>query len=60
MRSTLLGRVVIFVTGLVLARFVPKRTARSFVLLTVAPAIVAFLFERGYGRGRRGRNPEES
>jgi hypothetical protein len=59
-RSTLLGRVGIFVTGLVLARFIPNRTARRFLLLTVAPAIVAFFLERGYGWSGRGRNREES
>jgi hypothetical protein len=59
-RSTLLGRVGILVTGLVVARFVPNRTARRFLLLTLAPAILAFLLERGYGWSGRGRNPEES
>jgi hypothetical protein len=59
-RGALLGRVGIFVTGLVLARFIPNRTARRFLLLTVAPAIVAFFLERGFGWSGRGRNPEES
>ena len=60
MRSTLVGRVGIFVTGLVLARFIPNRTARQFLLLTVAPATVAFLLERGCGWSGSGRNWEES
>jgi hypothetical protein len=43
----LLRRLGIFAIGLVLARFIPNRTARRFVMITFAPAIVAFLLERG-------------
>ena len=40
-------RLGVFVVGLVLARFIPNRTARRFVMLAFAPAIVTFLLERG-------------
>jgi hypothetical protein len=40
-------RLGVAVAGLVLARFIPNRTARRFVILTLAPGIVTFLLERG-------------
>ena len=60
MRGKLLSRIGIFVTGLILARFVPSRTARRFISLMFAPAIVTFFLERGFGRsGRDPRNAEK-
>jgi hypothetical protein len=38
--------VAIIVAGLVLARFIPSRRMRRFVILTIVPAAFAFLTER--------------
>jgi hypothetical protein len=55
-RVWLVRRIAIVVAGLVLARFIPNRAARRFVILTIVPAIIAFLLERG--RALRRPNAE--
>jgi hypothetical protein len=45
-RNTLARRLGVFVVGLILARFIPNRTARRFVMFAFAPAIVTFLLDR--------------
>lgn len=52
MRKTLARRLGVFVVGLILARFIPNRTARRFVMFAFAPAIVAFLLDRSRAFGR--------
>jgi len=46
LRNALVRRLGVFVVGLVLARFIPNRTARRFVMFAFAPAIVTFLLDR--------------
>ena len=47
MQERIVRRLGIFVAGLLLARFIPNRTARRLAMLTVVPVIVTFLLERG-------------
>jgi hypothetical protein len=54
MQRWLVRRVAVFVAGLVLARFIPSRTARRFLILTIVPAIVAFVLERSRALRRPG------
>ena len=48
----LVRRLGIFVVGLVLARFIPNRMARRFVMFAFVPAIVTFLLDRSRGLRR--------
>ena len=50
----LVRRLGIFVVGLVLARFIPNRTARRFVMFAFVPAIVTFLLDRSRAFRRPG------
>lgn len=47
MQERIVRRLGIFVVGLLLARFIPNRTARRLAMLTVVPAIVTVLLQRG-------------
>ena len=47
MQERIVRRLGIFVVGLLIARFIPNRTARRLAMLTIVPAIVTFLLQRG-------------
>jgi hypothetical protein len=54
LRNTLVRRLGVFVVGLILARFIPNRTARRFVMFAFVPAIVTFLLDRSRAFRRPG------
>jgi hypothetical protein len=46
-RRRIVRRLAILAAGFVLARFIPSRKVRRLVILTIVPAAVTFLLERG-------------
>jgi hypothetical protein len=46
-QDRIVRRLGIFALGLLLSRFIPNRTARRLAMLTIVPAIVTFLMQRG-------------
>jgi uncharacterized membrane protein YfcA len=53
---TMLQRLSMAVLGLVLARYIPSRTLRRVLRVTVIPAVVAFVLQRV--QRARGRRPD--
>jgi hypothetical protein len=53
---TMLQRLSMAVLGFVLARYIPSRTLRRVLRVTVIPALVAFVLQRV--QRARGRRPD--